>query len=174
MKTRSRFLLAFALTALLVPRAAAAQISDRDLGEQVIDKVVTYANFSIFDDVSVSVDNRNVTLVGSVTTPLKKDEIAKRVAKVDGIRTLTNNIQVLPVSMLDDDLRMRIARAIYNNNAFWKYANMAQPPIHIVIENGHVTLTGVVNNETERTLAYALAQVPGTFSVKNDLKLDRK
>jgi hyperosmotically inducible protein len=50
---------------------------------------------------------------------------------------------------------------------------MAQPPIHIVVDNGHVTLTGYVNNETERTLAYALAQVPGTFSVKNDLKLDQ-
>jgi hyperosmotically inducible protein len=172
MKTRMLLLLACALVAL-GPRVAAAQISDQDLGEKVIDKVVTYPNFSIFDDVSVSVDNRNVTLIGSVTTPLKKDEIAKRVAKVDGMRSFTNNIQVLPVSMMDDDLRMRVARAIYNNNAFWKYANMAQPPIHIVIENGHVTLTGYVNNEMERTLAYALAQVPGTFSVKNDLKLDR-
>lgn len=172
MKTRF-FLFALMALALLVPRAAAAQISDRDLGEKVIDKVVTYANFTIFDDVSVSVENRNVTLVGSVTTPLKKDEIGQRVAKVDGMRSFTNNIQVLPVSMLDDDLRFRISRAIYNNNAFWKYANMAQPPIHIVIDNGHVTLTGYVNNETERTLAYALAQVPGTFSVKNDLKLDK-
>jgi hyperosmotically inducible protein len=86
---------------------------------------------------------------------------------------VANDIRVLPVSNYDADLRVRVAQAIYGNPSFWRYAAMPTPPIHIVIEGGRVTLTGRVNGETERMLAYALAQVPGAFSVKNDLKLDR-
>ena len=106
--------------------------------------------------------------------PAKKDEIGKRVAKIDGVRSLVNEIQVLPVSPLDSDLRIRIAQAIYNHPAFWQYASMAQPPIHIIVENGHVTLTGRVGSQMERTLAYSLAaQVPRAFEVRNDLGIDR-
>ena len=83
-----------------------------------------------------------------------------------------NDIGVLPVSPFDDELRYRIARAIYSNASFWHYAAMANPPIHIVVENGRVTLTGVVNSNVERMLARSLATTFGAFSVKNDLKTD--
>ena len=79
---------------------------------------------------------------------------------------------MLPVSFFDDELRFRIARAIYGNPTFWHYAAMANPPIHIVVENGHVTLTGVVNSNVERALARSLATGFGSFSVTNDLKTD--
>jgi hyperosmotically inducible protein len=83
-----------------------------------------------------------------------------------------NQIEVLPVSRFDDELRYRIARAIYGNPTFWHYASMANPPIHIVVERGHVTLSGVVNSNVERALARSLATGFGSFSVKNELKTD--
>jgi osmotically-inducible protein OsmY len=113
-----------------------------------------------------------VTLTGKVTMPFKKDEIAARVARVDGVQQVQNKLTVLPVSPFDDELRFRIARAIYRNPSFWHYAAMANPPIHIVVENGRVTLTGVVNSNVERMLARSLATSFGAFSVKNDLKTD--
>jgi hyperosmotically inducible protein len=160
------------IATLAAPAVARAEISDSDLAEKVIDSIQRYGPLSIFDDVSISVDNRVVTLFGRVTSPVKRDEIGKRVAKVDGVRSMTNEIKVLPVSPFDAELRLRIARAIYTNANFWQYASMALPPIHIIVEGGHVTLTGRVGNQLDKGLAYALAQVPGAFSVRNELKLD--
>jgi hyperosmotically inducible protein len=171
---RQTTFLAGILVAMLVsPAAAWAQMTDSGLAEQVARTVQAYPQFSIFDDVNISVENRAVRLTGRVTMPGKKDEIGRRVGKIDGIRSLTNDIQVLPVSRYDDDIRARVAQAIYNHPAFTHYAMMAQPPIHIVVENGHITLTGRVNNQVEKSLAFAVAHVPGSFSVKNDLRTDR-
>ena len=161
------------LSTLVTPVAARTQLGDADLGDRVVDAIQRYPRFDIFDDVNISVDNRNVRLTGRVTTPIKRDEIGKRVAKIDGIRSLVNDIQVLPLSRFDDDLRLRVARAIYNHPAFWQYAMMAQPPIHIIVENGHITLTGRVGSQVEKALAFAVANVPGAFDVRNDLKVDR-
>jgi hyperosmotically inducible protein len=149
------------------------QISDADLAERVAAAVRDYPRFGIFDDISIRVDNRVVTLLGRVTSPNKKTEIERAVAKIDGIRTLANEIGVLPVSRYDSELRDQLARAIYGHPSFRHYAVMPNPPIHIVVENGRVTLTGAVDNQVERMLAYSLAQVPGVFSVKNELKTDR-
>ena len=161
------------LAALAAPVAARAQLSDVDLSERVVNAIQRYPRFEIFDDVNISIDNRAVRLTGRVTMPIKRDEIGKRVAQIDGVRSLVNDIQVLPLSRLDDDLRVRVARAIYNHPTFWQYATMASPPIHIVVENGHITLTGRVNSQVESSLAFAVAHVPGSFDVKNDLKIDR-
>ena len=81
---------------------------------------------------------------------------------------------MLPVSPYDDELRSRIARAIYGNTAFWNYAAMPNPPIHIVVQNGHVTLTGVVQNNVDRMLARSLATTFGAFTVKNDSRRMRR
>ena len=131
-----------------------------------------YTRFTIFDDVTTSIENGVVTLGGRVTAPFKKDDIGARVARVPGVQTVRNEIGVLPVSPFDDDLRYRIARAIYGNSSFWQYAAMADPPIHIVVEHGRVTLTGVVNSNVERMLARSLATTFGAFSVRNELKTD--
>ena len=143
-----------------------------DVFKDVSGQVTRYSNFTVFDNVAAAVENGTVTLTGQVTMPYKKDDIARRVAKVDGVAQVENKIEVLPVSFFDDELRFRIARAIYKNPAFWHYAAMANPPIHIVVENGHVTLTGVVNSNVERALARSLATGFGSFSVTNDLKTD--
>ena len=167
--------LAFVIALTFAPiHAAAAQISDADLADRVAAAVRGYVNFGIFDDISIEVENRAVTLTGRVTMPFKKNEIEAKVKQVDGLRSLTNRIEVLPVSIYDSERRQRLALAIYGHPAFRHYASMVTPPIHIVVENGKVTLTGAVFSNVEKVLAASLAQIPGVMSVKNELKTDMK
>ena len=147
---------------------------DVDLVRDVQRTVNRYAFFTVFDDVSVIFDENQegtVTLLGSVTEPRKKRDLEKRVVAVDGILEVRNEIEVLPVSTLDNELRYRVARAIYGNSAFWHYAARRHPPIHIVVNRGHVTLTGVADTEADRALARVLAAQFGAFSVTNELTL---
>ena len=155
-----------------VARAAVDGQKNFQLFKAVADKINRYDRMTIFDSVDIGVKDGVVTLTGDVTNPLKRDEIGKEVAKVDGVRTLNNNIVVLPVSPFDDQLRARLARSIYGNSNFTSNRG-AIPSIRIIVENGHVTLTGVVNSEFDRQLAQTIArQQPGVFSVKNELKTD--
>jgi hyperosmotically inducible periplasmic protein len=165
-------LLAAALA--LTAQSALAQIERKDLQvfNDISKTVNQYAFFTIFDDVNANVENGTVTLTGKVTMPYKRNEIEKRIAKVDGVQQLVNHLEVLPVSTFDDQLRYRIARSIYRNSNFWNYAIMANPPIHIIVEHGRVTLTGVVNSNVDRMLARSLATQFGAMSVKNELKTD--
>ena len=162
--------------ALFLTTAGAAIAQPEREGLQIfndISKQVTrYTQFTIFDSVDASIDNGAVVLSGWVTMPYKRTDIERRVAKVDGVTSVKNDIQVLPVSQFDDELRYRIARAIYSNSSFWNYAAMANPPIHIVVNRGHVTLTGTVNSNVERVLARSLAVGFGEFTVKNEIRTD--
>jgi hyperosmotically inducible protein len=145
---------------------------DVRIAHEVVASVNDYAQFTVFDDVSVGVENGIVTLNGRVTMPYKRNEIEKRAAAIDGVREISNRISVLPVSLLDDDLRNQIARSIYGHSNFWDYAIMRNPPIHIVVERGHVTLTGVVRSNIDRMLARSLANQFSAFSVTSKLKTD--
>jgi hyperosmotically inducible protein len=145
---------------------------DFQVFKDVAASVERYTQFTIFDDVSAHVKDGVVTLSGSVTMPYKRSDIAKRVARIDGVREVRDEIAVLPVSQWDDELRYRIAASIYNHSNFWNYAIMANPPIHIVVERGRVTLTGVVHSQVDRMLAQSLATQSGAFSVTNALKTD--
>ena len=172
-----RIALAFALAIGAAPHAFADDEAfigrpNLDVFKDVSNQVLGYVNFTVFDDIAASVEDGVVTLTGHVTMPYKKEDIARRVSRVAGVNVVQNKIQVLPVSIFDDELRYRIARAIYGNPAFWHYSNMAQPPIHIVVKNGHVTLAGVVNSNVERALARSLAIGFGAFDVQNALKTD--
>jgi hyperosmotically inducible protein len=140
----------------------------RDLSQQVL----RYPQFTIFDSINAHVEDGVVTLTGKVTMPYKRDDIAERVARVDGVHEVRNQVTVLPVSQFDDELRFRIARAIYGNSNFWTYGAMVNPPIHIIVENGRVTLEGVVNSNVDRMLARSIASSYGAFSVTNNLKTD--
>jgi hyperosmotically inducible periplasmic protein len=142
------------------------------LVKDVANQLRTYTSFTVFDDVSAGVDGGVVTLTGKVTMPYKANDIERRMARVAGVQQVRNEIQVLPLSRFDDGLRSWIARAIYGHPAFVQYAATTLPPIHILVEDGHVTLTGVVNNNVERALAYSLASSSSALSVQNDLKTD--
>lgn len=170
---RTLLVLFLALAAPTRAFAAAPQAGDPELAASVVDSIRGYVHFSIFDDVNVAVSGSAVTLTGRVTMPFKRDDIGARVSKLDGVRSVVNEIGVLPVSPIDQNLRVKIARAIYSHPSFWQYASMASPPIHIIVERGRVTLTGRVNSEVERMLAYSLAQVDGALGVTNQLKLDK-
>src|SRR5262249_44516726 len=107
------------------------------------------------------------------TEPAKRDDIMRRAAHVDGVRSLTSAIGVLPMTPADVNLRGRVARAIYGNPLFWRYASSARPPIHVIVSHGHVTLAGTVGDDTERSVALALSHVPGALSVTNALRVER-
>jgi len=164
------------LTATMAAAAPASVTPRKDLqiARDIVTSVDRYTRFTIFDDINANVKDGVVTLSGKVTMPFKRDDIEKRVASVDGVRGVHNDIAVLPVSQWDDDLRYRIARSIYSNSNFWNYAAMPNPPIHIVVEHGRVTLTGVVSGNVDRMLAQSLASQFGAFSVTNDLRTDEE
>jgi hyperosmotically inducible protein len=172
---RARFIGAWALALVALAHPAAAQDRrDQQLADEIAASVRTYPYFSIFDDVSGGVDEGTVVLTGKVTMPHKKQDIERRVARMDGVRSVRSEIAVLPVSSYDDNLRYRVSRAIYGHPSFWSYAAMADPPIHIIVENGRVTLTGVVFSNVDRALAGSLATGLGEFSVKNELRTELK
>jgi hyperosmotically inducible protein len=160
-------------TLTIASTAFAQDRQDQRLADEIAASVRKYAQFSIFDHVSGAVDEGVVVLTGKVTMPYKKKDIERRVAEMDGVREMRSEITVLPVSPYDDDLRYRVSRAIYGNPSFWTYAAMANPPIHIIVENGRVTLTGVVNSNVERMMARSLATGLGELSVVNELRTDR-
>ena len=171
---RKAFLMALAFA--LLSSSASADVVERKSLQIVNDvsrEVRNYTRFTIFDDVRVGMaEDGVVVLTGRVTMPFKRDDIARIAGGVDGVSAVRNELGVLPVSPWDEDLRYRIARAIYGNTNFWHYAAMANPPIHIIVERGHVTLTGVVHSNVERMLARSLATTFGAFSVKNELRTD--
>lgn len=171
MTTRlSALAIAFVLT--LSGSAAAQDRRDYQLFNDISTTVNRYTQFTIFDSIDASVDNGHVVLTGWVTMPYKATDIERRVARVDGVKSVVNKIEVTPVSQFDDELRFRIARAIYGHSSFWNYAAMANPPIHVVVVRGHVTLTGVVNSHVERVLARSLAAGFPAFSVQNLLRTE--
>ena len=170
-----RLLSATVLALSITTTARAEDIVERkdfQIFQGVARQVQQYVNFTVFDSVNASVQDGVVTLTGKVTMPFKVQDLTRRVSRVEGVRKVDNQIQVLPVSRYDDELRLRIARAIYGNPTFWHYASMANPPIHIVVEQGRVKLEGTVNSHVERMLAQSLAIGFGEFSVENRVKTD--
>jgi hyperosmotically inducible periplasmic protein len=164
------FVSLFALSSPAV--AQTPERKDLQVFNDIATQVDRYTQLTIFDSISASVDEGRVVLSGWVTMPYKKDDIERRVRKVEGVMSVDNQIGVLPVSQFDDQLRFRIARAIYGNSSFWNYAMMANPPIRVIVNRGRVTLAGVVQSNVERMLARSLASGFGEFEVKNELKTD--
>ena len=153
---------------------APAPQTDDALANQVRHEVVMYPYYGVFDDVNYRVVNGNVELTGAVTEPWKKDAIGKSVQKIPGVVSLSNNLEVLPLSPMDNQLRWQVARAIYSDPTLSRYAMQAVPPIHIVVDNGHVTLDGVVNNDLEKQVAGVRASTVGlSFGpVTNNLRVE--
>ena len=165
----------FALVTLSATVAFADTDDRKDLQvfNDISKTVMRYTHFTVFDNVDATVKNGVVTLTGQVTMPFKRDDIERRVAKVDGVKQVNDRITVLPVSQFDDQLRYRIARAIYSNPNFWNYAIGPNQPIHIGVEHSRVTLEGVVLNDVDRAFARSIATSQfGVMSVTNNLKTD--
>jgi hyperosmotically inducible protein len=164
-----------ALTLLLSSYGKAIAQPTRDdslVFADIAEQVNRYTHYTVFDSVSALADEGRVVLTGWVTQPFKRDDIERRVRRVEGVHSIENAIGVLPVSHFDDELRFRIAHAIYGHSSFWHYASLANPPIHIVVNRGRVALEGIVNNNVERMLARSLATGFGAFEVSNDLRTE--
>ena len=150
--------------------AAAADKENLQLFKAVQKQVLNYTHFTIFDSVNTQINDGVVELTGWVTMPYKSTDIERRVSRVDGVTRVVNRIQELPVSQFDDQLRLRIARAIYSSPHFRGYGSMVNPPIHIIVAHGRVTLEGVVNNNVDRMIARSIASNFLAFDLKNELK----
>lgn len=146
--------------------------SDQKLAEEVAKAVNRYPYFTIYDDVSLGIENGAVTLHGRVTMPYKSEEIATRVSKVLGVQSVDNRIETLPVNIGDQKLRAALLYRIYGDSMFREYASRVNPPIHIVVERGRVALTGAVRSEVEKRKAEHIARSTfGVFAVENRLQV---
>jgi hyperosmotically inducible protein len=146
--------------------------SDQKVAEEVAKAVNRYPNFTIYDDVSLEIDEGAVTLHGRVTMPYKSEEIGTRVSKVLGVQSVDNRIETLPVNIGDQRLRAALLYRIYGDSLFREYASRANPPIHIVVERGRVALTGAVRSEVEKRKAEHIARSTlGVFAVENRLQV---
>jgi hyperosmotically inducible protein len=154
-----------------------AQVSSREqarLSKEVRHKLVTLSYYSVFDNLAYSMDGTNVTLLGQTPRAATKLDAEKAVKRIEGIGEITNNIEVLPPSPIDDRLRKAVYKAIFNRPGLEMYGHQSVPSIHIVVKDGHVTLVGSVSNQGDKNQAGIAAEgVPGIFSVKNDLVIDK-
>jgi hyperosmotically inducible protein len=142
----------------------------RNLIQEVRHQLVLLPYYSVFDNLAFRVEGDTVTLEGQVVRPTLKSDAENVVKKIEGVSRMVNNIEVLPPSPMDDQIRRAVYRAIYGDPALSRYAESAVPSIHIIVKNGNVTLVGVVDNEADKNLAYLRASgVPNVFSVKNEL-----
>jgi hyperosmotically inducible protein len=128
-----------------------------------------------FDYMTFTVDAAgNVTLAGEVTNPVVKSDAGNAIKRIEGVEHVNNQIKVLPVSFFDNGLRVRLFRTIYGYPVLQKYGLGINKSIRIIVDNGHVTLLGVVDNERDKNIAGIRANsVPGIFSVDNQLKVSK-
>ena len=148
--------------------------SDADIARHVRHEILMYPYYTIWDDVNFRVNNGQVELLGAVNQPYKKSDIERLVRHVPGVTSLADELKVLPLSPNDDRLRLQVARAIYRDPSFTRYAVQAVPPIHIIVDNGHVMLTGIVSTQGEKDLAGIRASGAGlSFGpVVNNLEVE--
>jgi hyperosmotically inducible periplasmic protein len=167
--------LAFVVSA--APVATFAQRADFGEREKKIRKeLVTLPYYSVFDNLEFEVDGSTVTLSGQVVQPSTRKDAERRVKKISGVERVVNNIEVLPLSPNDDSIRRRTYRALFGwNSPLFRYGRGVNPSIHIIVRGGNVALEGVVSNEGDSRMAYALANgVSGVFSVTNNLRVENR
>jgi hyperosmotically inducible periplasmic protein len=190
-----RFALALLTAALLVPAGFAAKDQDKDakvqahsdpylpgapdegrIAQQVRHQLLMLPYYGVFDDLGFTVNGGTVTLYGQVTRPTLKSDAGNVVKRIEGVASVANDIEVLPLSPEDDRIRRAAFRAIYGDSALsTRYGFRALPSIHILVKNGHLRLEGVVANEGDKNIAGIRANgVHGAFSVENDLKVESK
>ena len=141
---------------------------------EVRHELVMLPFYGVFDNLSYKVDpDGTVTLLGQVSRPTLKSDAENVVKKIEGVTKVVNNIEVLPTSFNDDQIRRAVYRNIYGNEVLSQYQMRAVPPIHIIVKNGHVALEGVVARAMDKQIAGVQANsVPGVFSVENNLVVE--
>lgn len=162
---------------LMLTSAAVASSNNRPdqvNSDRIRKELVTLPYYGVFDNISYQVNGGRVTLYGQVVRPSTRSDAGRRIARLSGVTEVVNNIEVLPLSSLDNSIRARTYRAVFSTGGLARYARGTNPSIHIVVDRGHITLEGFVSNTSDRNLAYIAASgVPGVFSVTNNLRVTR-
>jgi hyperosmotically inducible periplasmic protein len=177
MKKRGNFqrtALIAALLGLAIAAGAKNLPAPRSLEENVRHQLAMLPYYTVFDELAFRVDGNVVTLLGEVTKPVLKSDAANAIKHVEGVARVDNQIEVLPLSPLDNQIRRQAYFAIFGYGPLERYGMGTQPSIRILVKNGNITLAGIVANEMDRNLAYMRAnRIPGVFSVTNDLVVER-
>ena len=149
---------------------------NRSLERQVFKKIIALPEYGAFDHIAFKVDGNTVTLYGKVANIRNKSDAKNVVEDIPGVETVINNIEVLPLSGFDNNIRRRIAQSFYRDGgSLYRYLQEPNPSMRIIVENGHVTLEGYVSNKGDYNLANILANgVSGVFSVTNHLVVGKE
>jgi hyperosmotically inducible periplasmic protein len=146
--------------------------AEERIQKEVRHELIMLPYLSVFDNLAYKVNGYDVTLVGQVVNPVLKTDAGNAVKRIEGVEKVDNQIEVLPVSPMDDGLRRKLYRAIYGYPSLQRYAMPVIKPIRIIVKNGHVTLEGVVDSEADKNVAGIRANgVSGVFSVTNNLSV---
>ncbi len=175
-------MLAIALAAAFPPSNLQAQAKrevspkgQQRLIREIRHELVLLPYYGVFDNLAFRLDGSKVVLLGQVTRPVMRTDAGKSVAGIEGIESVDNQIEVLPLSPNDDRLRLAIYRAIFSTPGLDRYSLRAVPPIHIIVKNGNCALEGVVATEADKNLAGIKANgVAGVFSVRNNLVVEKE
>lgn len=171
-RTLQKLTLTVACAVLTAPMFLQAADNRKPLPERVRHELAMLPYFNVFDDLGFRVDGATVTLYGDVTNPVLKSDAARAVKHVEGVTQVVNNINVLPLSPMDWQIRRAEYRAIYGYGSLYRYGMGTMPSIRIIVNNGHVKLEGVVNNQGDKNIAGIRANgVFGVFSVQNNLQV---
>lgn len=162
------------LAAAQADRTPSGRTEER-IQREVRHEILMLPYFGVFDYIAFKVEGYKVTLLGQVARPSLKKDIENVVKRIEGVESIDNQIEVLPVSNIDDQLRLALYRAIYGYPTLERYAMPVIRPIRIIVKNGHVTLEGVVDNEGDKNLVFMRANgVSGAFSVTNHLQVAKE
>lgn len=147
-------------------------VTDRQIADNVAKAIRSYVFYNIYDWIEGNVQDGSLTLSGYTIAPWRVHDYQRLAEGVIGVKEIHNQIQTLPTSIFDDQMRLALARAIYHYPGFERYAMQPYPPIHIIVNNGHVTLEGVVGNTMDRTIAEQIARSRVlAFEVVNHLRV---
>src|SRR5438270_1446068 len=157
-----------------VAQNATSNKSEDRIVREVRHELLMLPYFGVFDNIAYKVDGPTVTLLGQVTRPVLKSDAENAVKRIEGVEKVDNQIEVLPPSSMDDQLRVALFRAIYQYPQLQKYELGVQKPIRIIVKSGRVTLEGVVDSEADKNLVGVRANsVPGIFQVTNNLRVEK-
>jgi hyperosmotically inducible protein len=158
------------------PAGAMNQKSFDRIVKEVRHELIMLPYYGVFDNLSYKVDqDGTVTLMGQVVRPVLKSDAENSVKRIEGVTKVVNNIEVLPASFNDDQIRRTTYRAIFGNPALSEYQIRSVSPIHIIVNNGHITLEGVVATQMDKQIAGIQANgVPGVFGVVNNLVVEEQ
>lgn len=172
--TISAILVTCLSTVAVAQNNAVSQKAEDRIKREVRHELLMLPYLDVFDNIAYKVEGYNVTLIGQVTRPTLKSDAENVIKRIEGVEKVDNQIEVLPVSPMDRELRLRLYRAIYGYPSLQRYALPVIKPIRIIVRNGHVKLEGVVDSEGDKNIVGIRANgVSGIFSVTNNLVVSK-